>query len=260
MLAVTSAYKAFIIMMIILLAPIVEERNRQLFPGFDPGQTQLNYTADSKSFNSEGDSITPTVYYFGSEGSSHDVYYAGLVEGAAVEFGSYCLADPDIFELIFAYPIDVVISGRDDSVWCLYNHEDLPSIPVAGYGNYNEYHADDNPHALVISHGAAYGPAIDYCVDASSMSEAMPLFANDILKIQAAVRNAGLPPLGREAMRHVLDQSSTAECREGDRYWGKIINVDRAREIATRGLDTSGYANNRRSLVGALSLYLMGEE
>ena len=102
--------------MITLLAPIIDKRNIIHLRKY----------------------IAPTVYYHGAAGVDHDATFAGLIEGADVEFGNYCWADPDIFDLILSYPMDIVISGREGSIDCLYSHPDLPMIPITGFGNRSE--------------------------------------------------------------------------------------------------------------------------
>ena len=185
-------------------------------------------------FSAKQYSDEPTVFYFGTESSEHDRYYAGKVQGGEVRFGNWCwqAGAKEIEQLLAASSTDVSISGRADSNTCIYNHPATFAHAVSGFGNGIEYVEQAHPYALTITHGAAYGPGIDYCVEAGSLSEAMPLFANELLGVIQAAVSVGKPAPDRGTMRAILDAAASSEC-----VWGGVwVDWDLARQYAATGI------------------------
>ena len=88
----------------------------------------------------------------------------------------------------------------------------------------------------------------------------MPVFANELLQLQIAIMRSGHAPLGRETLRIVLDKSSTTECRDGDKYWGKVIDIDRARDIALDEFPGAALSNNGATVIPAINALLLEDE
>lgn len=193
-------------------------------------------------------SVRPTVWYHGSATVEHDTTYGGMVEGADVYYGLICKGGYDT--LVNSDEGDVYISGRADSIGCSYNYHELLGIAVMGYENTDERAGEHPSNAIVISQGVRFGEInpmdggygaayqnigenkIDYYVPAGSLSEAMPLAANIILRLNAATST----PLTIGQLKTILNASSPGEYVYEGKSYGKVINEELAIDYLQNGL------------------------
>jgi len=175
---------------------------------------------------------TITTYIHGSENVPHDVEHGELVN-SAVKYGTYCSEDAS--ELIFANRGDVAISMRVNSYECSYTSTSFDIIPIVGWDNEDRFVGDvKTPNSIAIGNGLNYGHAIDYYIDVFSLSQAMPMMANITIDVNNARVRAGMSMLTLSEMKLVLDQSSDQVLEVDGKYYGQIIDVERAIVIATK--------------------------
>ena len=179
-----------------------------------------------------------TVYINGSSNVEHDVKFGEMVD-SDVQFGLYCTAAAG--ELADAKQGDVAITMRSGSaLYCAYMNPVLPTIAVVGFDNNSVFVGNDAiPEALVID-VSNYGRVIDYHIDSSSLSAAMPAMANIITTVNSARVAAGLPSYGMDEMRKLLDNSSDVDFMRNGSYAGQLIDVDNAVSLAV-GKATIGW-------------------
>lgn len=184
----------------------------------------------------EKQSTSFKTYIHGSPRVAHDIYYGLKVDGA-IKYGLYC-TNPT--ELLDANKGDVVITMRADSAdSCRYISPDLPTIAIAGWDNESRFVGDEwIDNALTISNGSSYGKSINYYIDESSLSAAMPAMANIVTTVNQARVTAELPILGTSGIRLVLDKSSDKAHEISGRYYGQRIDIYRAIELATAPTST----------------------
>ena len=198
------------------------------------------------------------TYYHGSAEVPHDTEWGDTVEGD-VNYGSYCY---DLSALIDSKEGDPYITGRGGSAEnCKYNDVGLLGIAIAGWANTEEYVDLIVPNALTISHGghgftAAYGPGIDFNIEAASLSEAMPLAGNITMEINAARTEIGRQALDTASIESLLIETSDGWMERDGRKYGRIINLARAIEMTTAATSTPPVAE---WLPGAVYLPLLLE-
>jgi len=168
------------------------------------------------------------VYMHGSSSNPHDVAIGDLVD-APTSFGLYC--DSEVAELMDAVEGDVVISGRVNSYECQYAHPSFLSYPIIGGGNYDEDMGDYNdPDSLFITNGGAYGLAVDFYIPEGNLGDAMASMANTVLAINDALDS----PLDVRSLKQLLRDSADGERIVDGKYYGWVINRQRAVEWAVR--------------------------
>lgn len=190
----------------------------------------------------EKQSTPYTTYIYGSENKWHDIKYGWEVNGA-IKYGGYCVDPTDLMEASYG---DVVISMRANSAdYCRSMSPDLPTIAIVGWDNANRFIGDDwIENSLVISSGANWGKSINYYVGEENgaiddqLSASMPAMANIVNTVNQARRDAELPILVTTGIRLVLDASSDEVHEVDGRYYGQLIDLPRALEIATAPTST----------------------
>ena len=173
----------------------------------------------------------PTVYLHGSSTVTHDTDIASMIEGADTDFGLYCSSDAS--ELIEANEGDVVMSTRADSYNCRYVNSALLTYPLVGASNTPEFIGDvADQDAIFVSNGAAWGRRVEFYMPQPNLGDAKAEMANVILRVVEARKSVTntIPPL--QELKSILRYSGDGERVIDGRYYGVIVNGDRAVEYA----------------------------
>ena len=177
------------------------------------------------------DDDQPTVYLHGASTNPHDTDIASLIEGADTDFGLYCSSDAS--ELIEANEGDVVMSTRADSYNCRYVNSALLTYPLIGASNTPEFIGDvADQDAIFVSNGAAWGRRVEFYMPQPNLGDAKAEMANVILRVVEARKSVTntIPPL--QELKSILRYSGDGERVIDGRYYGVIVNGDRAVEYA----------------------------
>lgn len=219
----------------------------------------------------------PQAFVHGASNSIHDVAAVKTLNGTgesdetlgvsprtSVTFGLYCT---DASPLISAKPGDVVFVLRGWSDTCSFMNPLLPTIPVFGINNADQFIGDDKyPHGLHISSGWNYGRAIDYFTPGGApnilargnVSTALPEFSGIVVALNAALISQNHAVLTNDTIRAVLDASSDKVYLEVNgfrgifteseldnmpsgsniKYYGQLVNLSNAIDIALRDSPT----------------------
>jgi hypothetical protein len=219
----------------------------------------------------------PQAFVHGSSGSIHDVQAVKTLSGTGesdetlgvsprtnVTFGLYCT---DANPLASAKPGDVVFSLHGRSDVCSFMNPLLPTIPVFGIDNTDQFIGDEkHPHGLHISSGWNYGRAIDYFTPGGApnilargnVSTALPEFSGVVVALNAALISQNHAVLSNDTIRAVLDASSDEVYLEVDgfrgiyteseldnmpsasniKYYGQLVNLSNAINIALKDSPT----------------------
>jgi len=176
------------------------------------------------------------LYINGSENVPHDIGIGDQYNGN-VDYDLYCKGAT--MKLINAAAGDIVFSARAGGYKCNFDAELLPTIAIMGGSNSPEYFgARKMENALVVSNGKLYGKGVDYFIGFGNLGDEYVMFANMIAELNAARINSGIPPADVRQLRGYFNKSSSISFEQNGRYYGKIIDLEKAIELATAPTST----------------------